>query len=284
MRRIALMLTTLAALALTACNNGASSGSTATQASVPHSVSGTVSLMTPRVLSPKASMTISLVDASAEQSQPLVSKTISPVQMPAKFTLDFDSAKINPADIYLVKVDLTDGQRTFSMPVQAPVITRSAPTTHVEIRLLANKTPSEMLEDQYTKLMKNLGAYKISNGRQLEKDKSRGWQTFQSNDNGQIVFVRENVDHAKKGFSSLEFAYRDGKPWFIVSRQMASQNARPNEEMRAGWDADGKLVVNEDTANGKTGPLSDAQLTHLKDQAAAMLKLAKSRAPRHHKH
>ena len=286
MRRIALMLTVLAALPLAACNNSPANGQKAAKAvAVANNVTGNISLMTPRQLSPKATMTIQLVDASNDGSAPLASKTIAPVtKMPLDYSLDFDRAKINPADIYLVKVDLTDGDRTFSMPVQAPVITRGAQTSKVDILLVANKTPAEMLEDQYAKLQKNLGAYSISNGRELEKDESRGWQTFRSNDDGKIVFVRENVDYGKRGFSNSEFAYRDGKPWFVVVKEKSSQNSKPSDVMRAGWNADGKLVVRENTTGGKTGTLSDAQANQLRDKAEAMLKLARTKTPAKKKH
>lgn len=280
------MLTVLAALSLAACNNGSSNGQKPVKAAaVANSVTGKVSLMTPRQLSSKATMTIQLVDASNDGAAPLASKTIAPVtKMPVDYSLDFDRAKINPADIYLVKVDLTDGDRTFSMPVQAPVITRDAPTSKVDIVMVANKTPAEILEGQYAKLQKNLGAYSISNGRELEKNESRGWQTFRSNDDGKIVFVRENVDYGKKGFSNSEFAYRDGKPWFVVVKKKASQNAKPSDIMRAGWNADGKLVVHENTSGGKTGTLSDAEASQLQAKAKAMLRLARAKTPAKKKH
>jgi len=281
MRRIALMLTVLAALSLAACNNSSSNGQKAAKAvAVANSVTGSISLMKPRQLSSKATMTIQLVDSSNDAAAPLASKTVAPVtKMPVDYSLDFDRAKINPADIYLVKVDLTDGERTFSMAVQSPVITRDAPTSKVDIVLVANKTPAEMLEDQYAKLQKNLGAYQISNGRELEKDESRGWQTFRSNDDGKIVFVRENVDHGKQGFFNSEFAYRDDKPWFVVVKKKASQSAKPSDVMRAGWNADGKLVVRENSQGGNTDTLSDADASQLMDKAEAMLKLAKAKSP-----
>ncbi len=280
MRRIALMLTMLAALGLAACNNSSSGGGGSAEAKVAHSVSGSIGLMSPRKLSDKSSMTIELVDASADGGQPLASKTIAPVgQMPMQFTLDFDAGKINPAHIYLVKVDLTDGQRTFSMPVQAPVITRDAPASQVQIMLAANKTPAEQLEDEYASLQKNLGAFGISNGRQLDKDMSRGWQTFRNKGTGDIVFVRENVDYGKKGFSNSEYAYKNGSPWFIVVKDKSSQNAKPKDIKRVGWDAEGKLVVNEDTASGKSSELSDADVAALKKQAVQMFKLAQSKLP-----
>jgi putative lipoprotein len=280
MRRIALMLTMLAALGLAACNNNASNGNGQAKKKVAQSVTGSVNLMSKIQLSPKATMKIQLVDASAEDAPPLASKSLSSVDsLPVQFKLDFDSSKINPAHIYLVKVDLKDGERTFRMPVQSPVITRHAPTSKVTIMLEANKTPEEKLEAKFEKLKKNLGGYAISNGRQLEKHESRGWQTFRSNDDGKIVFVRENIEYVKDGFSSGEFAYNDGKPWFVVVNKMSSQNAKPSSTMRAGWDDQGNLVVHDETKGGKTSALSDSDAGKLKTQAAEMLKLARAKSP-----
>ncbi|RAP56221.1 YbaY family lipoprotein [Oleiagrimonas sp. MCCC 1A03011] len=280
MRRIALTLTMLAALGAAGCNKNSSENPNQAAAQAVHSVSGTVGLLKPRELSPQATMKIQLVDGSAEGAQPLATKNISPVkQMPVQFILDFDGAKINPAHIYLVKVSLVDGERTFSMPVQSPVITRDAPTSQVSIMLAANQTPEEKMMGAFDNLKKNLGAYEISNGRQLEKDVSHGWQTFRSNDSGKIVFVRENTDYGDKGFANTDFAYKDGKPWVVVMQRKPSQNARPSEIMRAGWDADGNLVVKEHVASGKTTVLSDSDATMLKKQAESMLKLAQAKSP-----
>ena len=280
MRRIALMLTMLAVIGLAGCNNSSTNGKSQKQAKVAHSVTGTVGLMSSIQLSPKATMQIKLVDASADNAAPLASKTLSPVgPMPVKFTLDFDRAKIDPTHIYLVQVDLVDGDRTFSMPVQSPVITHDAPTSKVDIRLKANKTPKEKLEDKYSELQKNLGGYGITNGRQLEKHQSRGWQTFRDNDSGKIVFVRENIEFQKDGFSNDEYAYKDGKAWYIVTKHKSSQNAKSGEVKRVGWTEDGKLVVNEHQQGGKTSTLSDKQVAELKSQAQDMLKLARDKSP-----
>lgn len=281
MRRIPLILAALAVLGLAACNNHSSSGKKQASAKAVHSVSGTVNLLKPRTLSSKATMQIQLVDSSLEGSQPLATKTISPVeQMPVHFTLDFDRAKIRPADIYLVKVNLVDGERTFSMPIQTPVITQGAPTSQVKIELSANQTPEEKLMSEYGKLKQNLGGYQISNGRQLEKDMSRGWQTFRDKTTEKIVFVRENVDYGKKkGFEDNDFAYKGGKPWFVIVRHKTSQQSRPSDIMRAGWNADGKLLIHDHVVSGKTSPLSAGDAAKLKQQAEDMLKLARLRTP-----
>jgi putative lipoprotein len=279
MRRIALMLTVLTAFAVTGCNNS-SSGQNKAAAPKSSTVTGTVGLLKPRQLSPEATMQIQLQDASRDNAQPLASQTISPVkQMPTPFSFNIDSAKINPADIYVIDVKLVDGERTFNMPVKAPVITRGAPTTGVKIMLAANMTPEEKMMNDFQQLQKNLGAYSITNGRMLEKKVSHGWQTFRSNDTGKIVFVRENTDFGDKGFSNTDFAYKNGKPWMVVVKHKSSQQAKASEIDRAGWDQDGKLVLAEKEADGKTSKLSDADAADLHKQAMTMLALAKKKSP-----
>jgi putative lipoprotein len=284
MRRIVLMLTMLAALGAAGCNSTSSDQSQNSNdnnnqtAKAVSSVSGTVSLVQQRTLSPKATMQIRLVDASVQNAQPLVSKTVAPVDhMPVKFTLDFDPAKINHSDIYVVDVKLTDGVRTFKMPVQAPVLTRGAPNS-VDIRLLANQTPKEEMQAAFKKMEQGLGAYQISNGRLLKKDVSYGWQTFR-NDDGKVVFVRENIDFGKKGFQNNDFAYKDGKPWVVVVRHKSSQSARASSIDRAGWTDEGELLIHEHTAGGKTSPLSADDAKAMHDKAEEMLQRAREKSP-----
>lgn len=279
MRRIALMLTLLAAFTVAGCNSSSSDQKTAAT-QVPTTVSGTINLLHSRKLSSAATMQIQLVDASHDNPQPLASKTIAPVnQLPVSFSFNFDPAKVNTSDIYVIDVKMVDGERTFSMPVKAPVITRGAPTSNVNIMLVANETPEEKMLDAFHQMQKNLGAYAITNGRLLEKKVSHGWQTFRSNETNKIVFVRENTDYGDKGFSKSDFAYKDGKPWVVVVKHKSSQSAQPSEIDRAGWDAEGKLVLSEKEANGKKSSLSDSEAADLYKQAKDMLKLARDKSP-----
>ncbi|CAM5415607.1 hypothetical protein RLIN73S_07460 [Rhodanobacter lindaniclasticus] len=62
---------------------------------------------------------------------------------------------------------------------------------------------------------------------------------------GQIQFIRELVEYTKDGFTSTDYAYRDGKPWAIVQQHMASRDGKPTSIDRAGWTDDGTLVLKQ---------------------------------------
>ncbi|MGP1666448.1 MAG: YbaY family lipoprotein, partial [Rhodanobacter sp.] len=153
MRKLVLSLMPAVALILTGCNassssqdTGAASASTAASAVVVNSVSGTISLREPAQLSAKARMEIRLVDISATVqpgTTPLASKTVAPVgAFPMSFELTFNPTEVNPADLYVVKVQLVDGDRHYSMPLQAPVLTKGNKNA-VTIQLVAEQTPAE---------------------------------------------------------------------------------------------------------------------------------------------
>ncbi|NII12223.1 DUF1481 domain-containing protein [Oleiagrimonas sp. C23AA] len=275
MRRIVLSLTMLAALGAAGCshNNGSDNGSDAdgqSQKAMAHSVSGTVSLTQPRQLSDQAKLTIKLVDASNDAAQPLASKTIAPVtQMPVQFKLDVDPSKVNPSDLYVVQAEMIDGQRDFTMQLQAPVLTKGASNT-ANIKLVAQATPEEKQLDDYKKVEQQIGGMKRTQGTKLEKGVSRAWQVFSQD--GQIQFIRELVDYGKKGFTSTDFAYKDGQPWVAVQKKKPSQNAKPDAINRAGWDAKGNLTLQQHEVNGKVSKLSDSDAADLKKEAEAIYK------------
>ena len=115
MRKMALSLIPLVALAFAGCNSSSSSSdgapasaSTAGAAKVANEVSGTVTLRAPvQPLSPKASLSIKVVDVSSTadaSAPPLALKLITPAtQFPLPVTLNFDPTKVKPNDIYVVQ-------------------------------------------------------------------------------------------------------------------------------------------------------------------------------------
>src|SRR6201991_4420353 len=102
MRRIFLSLLSVAALALACCsggsaNNGqpAASGGSSDNAAPANAVTGTVTLRDAGAqLSPDAKLDLKLIDVTAEGSQPLATKTIAPVTLPAQFQLDFNATDL----------------------------------------------------------------------------------------------------------------------------------------------------------------------------------------------
>lgn len=277
MRSMVWSLMSVAALALAGCNNGsgapkndASSGPAKTVAT--NTVSGTVSLREAVDVSAQAKLQVNLVDVSSAGAPPLASKTIQPVQFPQSFTLQFNPADVNPSDLYVVQAQLADGERQFTMALQAPVLTKGAPD-QVTIQLVAQQTPGEKELAEFKAMQKQIGGMKITQGSKLEKDVSRAWQVFRAS--GAVQFIRAQADYGDKGFTSTDYAYKDGQPWVVVQQKKSSKDAKPSSTTRAGWDKDGNLVLKQVEADGKTtDSLSDADAADLKKQAQMILGLA----------
>ena len=277
MRRMVWSLMSVAALALAGCNGSNApeqgKGDNAAVAAKANSVSGTINVRGDSAVSPDAKLTVNLVDVSStdQAGAALATKTIAPVQFPQSFELTFNPADVNPADLYVVKADLTDGERHYKMALQAPVLTKGAPS-QVSIELVAEQTPGEKELADFQAVQKQIGGMKISNGTKLEKDVSRAWQVFRQN--GQVQFIRARADYGDKGFTSTDYAYRDGKPWVVVQQKKASQDAKPSSTERASWDKDGNLVLKQAVSGSKTESLSDDEAASLKNQAENILNLA----------
>lgn len=295
MRRMVLSLMSAAALTLAGCNapppstdanapagantasaagNAASTGN-ATNAPIPGEVSGTVSLREPAQLSANARLDIQIVDISSRSSaggETLATKTVMPAnQFPQSFQLTFDPAQVQAGDLYVVQATLVDGDRHYTMPIQAPVLTKGHPNT-VTIALVAEQTAGEEVMVAFTDVRAQLGAMKITRGTKLEKDASRGWQLFQQA--GKTKFIRELVDYTSKGSTSTDYAYRDGKPWVVVQETKSSRDAKPSSIERASWDENGALVLKQRQAGDTTQVLDAAAAAELKKQAADILALA----------
>jgi len=278
MRRIFLSLASVAALALAGCSGGSdnnaqpaaagSSPGSSDNAAPANAVTGTVALRDAGAqLSPDAKLDLKLVDVSAEGSQPLASKTIAPVTMPQSFQLDFNASDVNPNDMYIIEVSLQDGERHYSSPLKTPVLTKGAKNV-ANIQLVGEATPGEKELAGYNSVKKNIGGMKVTQGTALKEGESRGWQIFKKGND--VQFVIELVDYGDKGFTSTNYAYRDGKPWVIVQEKKASKDAKPTSIERAGWNDAGELVLKQNEAGGKVDTLSDEDANNLKKQAEAM--------------
>jgi len=292
MRRMVLSLMSAAALTLAGCNapsptaavnanvpatpeTAVAGSAAAANAPMPSEVTGTIALREPAQLSANARLDIRLVDITADASAngpALASKTVMPAnQFPQNFQLTFDPTQVKPADLYILRATLVDGDRHYTMPIQAPVLTKGHPNT-ATIDLVAQQTKGEKVLVAFNDVQKQLGAMKITRGTKLEKDSSRGWQLFRQA--GEVKFIRELVDHTGKDFTSTDYAYRDGKPWVVVQQIKASSDAKASVIDRAGWDETGKLVLKQHQVGGNTQELDADAATRLQKQAMNILSLA----------
>lgn len=287
MRKTFLSLMSVAALALAGCNNAsnsmqpaeskapASANTAGATAQVPSQVSGTISL---RAGSPtpsdKATLVVNLVDVSstAVGSAPLASKTAPAGTFPQSFTLTFNPAEVKPSDLYVIQATLTDGDRKYVMPIQAPVLAKGSKNDGVAIELAAEQTPSEKLMAGFNEVKAQLGGMKISHGTKLESNDSRGWQLFRQA--GEVKFIREEVDYGDKGYTSTDYAYKNGNPWVIVQETKASRDGKPSATDRAGWSEDGSLVLKQHQAGSGVQALDAAAAATMRKQAMEILSLA----------
>lgn len=277
MRSVVWSLMTVAALALAGCNSSGSSstseGAASSAAPQVNSVSGTIALRGPDQPSASDQLIISLVDVSAQGSAPLASKTIAPATtFPLTFQLSFNPSDVVPNDMYVVKAELVDGDRHYEMPLQAPVLTKGAPSQGVSIQLMPQQTPGEKELAAFQAMQKQIGGMKMKSGTRLEKDASRSWQVFRQDD--EVKFIRELVDYGDKGFTKTDYAYKDGKPWVAQQQRMPGQGAKPTSIDTAGWSADGTLVLKQHQEGNTTTTLSDADAASLQQQAKNILDLA----------
>ena len=287
MRKTVLSLMSVAALALAGCSNApnpsqstdsaapASANTAAATPRIPNQVSGTISLRagTPAP-SANATLVVNLVDVSstAVGSAPLASKTAPAGSFPQTFTLTFNPAEVKPNDLYVIQAMLTDGDRKYAMPIQAPVLAKGSKNDGVVIELVAEQTPSEKILADFAEAKAQIGGMKISHGTKLEANDSRGWQLFRQA--GEVKYIREEVDYGDKGYTSTDYAYKNGKPWAIVQETKANRDGKPSAIDRAGWSDDGTLVLKQHQVGSDVQVLDAAAAATMKKQAAAILSMA----------
>lgn len=280
MRRLVWSLMSVAALALAGCGNssqpsdgGAESGNAAQQPAAPaNQVAGQVTVPEGSTVSPAAKLDLTLIDVGQQDSKPLATKTVEPANtLPISFELPFNGSDLNPSGMYVLQAVLTDGERTYKPRLQTPVL-NGKPSSGLTIQLFPEQTAGEKELAAFTAVQKQIGGMKISNGTKLEDKVSRGWQVFR--EAGEVKFIREQVDYGDNGFTSTDYAYKDGKPWVVVQQKKSSKDAKPNETDRAAWSQDGQLVLKTVDAGSKSSQLSDDAAANLQKQADAILKLA----------
>ena len=281
MRSVVWSLMTVAAVALAGCSNSSnpssSTGTDGQSATAPTgpatSVSGTITLRGDIKPSDQDKLVISLVDVTAQGSAPLATKTIAPATtFPQPFELDFNPANVAPNDLYIVQAELTDGDRHYNMPLQAPALTKGNPATNLTVELAPEQTPGEKMLAAFQGVQKQIGGMKRSTGTKLDPNASRAWQVFR--DGPEVKFIRELVDYGDKGFTSTDYAYKDGKPWVVQQQKKPSQAGKLSSVDTAGWSDDGSLVLKTHQADGNTATLSDSDAANLQQQAKDILNIA----------
>ncbi len=289
MQKLAVAPLFLATLALAGCGaSNSSGGSSATtgaesssQAGMPApaatAVTGTVKLENAgTVVSPSAKLELSLVDVSKQPSVTVNKQDFNPPKFPQAFHIPFSASAITPADLYVLQAEMQNNDRIYHTKLQQPVLTRNQPAS-VNLTLVAEPTAAEKMLNAFDQAKRQTGAMSVKSGTSSKIGESQSWQVF--SDVQGIEFIIEQVNQADKGFTKTEYAYRNSLPWVAVQEQMPKAGAPATTTERAGWDDNGKLVLNQKISGGNTGNLTDAEAKTLHDQAEAAYKRFSKKKP-----
>jgi len=237
-------------------------------APIPSSVSGTVTMHDPVPVGEGSKLDVKLVDV-AQPEVPVAEKTFDVSgQPPFQFSLDLDPSKISRSRTYVVNVILTDGERRFMPALNSPVLTGGAGAT-TEVVLNPEPTPGEKLKDEFTKLQAHIGGMKKVDGTYTTDDASIGWDAFA--ETGKVRFARINTEYDKGGRTSVKYAFKDDKPFFVKQQGGAT----------IGWDDTGAVLVNEKQGGGT---VSDADAKTIHDAAVKAFQMAQEKVDAGKKH
>jgi len=228
---------------------------------IPSNVSGTVTMHDPVAVGEGSKLDVKLVDV-AQPEVPVAEKMFDVGgQPPFKFSIDFDPSKISRSRTYVVNVILTDGDRRFMPALNSPVLTGGAGAT-TEVVLNPEPTAAEKLKDEFNKLQAHIGGMKKVDGTYTTDDASIGWDAFA--ETGKIRFVRINTEYDKGGRTSVKYAFKDDKPFFVKQQGGAT----------IGWDESGAVLVNEKQGGGN---VADAELKSIHEAATKAFQMAQEK-------
>ena len=279
MQKLALPLL-IASLALAACgqsNNTGNQAASAAQAAMPTAVTGSVSLKVPAPVGAEAQLKLALVNVSLKPPVTVAQSTTSPGALPAQFQLPFEPGKIDKNALYVLNVELIDGERRYVAPREYPVITKGSPAK-VDVVMTPEPTASEKLESEYAGLERAIGGMKRSQGASEDETSTTAWDGFFDN-KSTLRYIREVIDYGDKGRSNFYYAYRDGKPMAVIQERVPAMAEKPNAVTRAGWNETGVLVLKTKKDGGTVSVLADAEAKTLYDRAVSKYDAVSKRPP-----
>lgn len=247
-----------------------STGAAGTPATAATAVTGTVTLENQDIpVTPDAKLELTLVDVTQQPGVTINKQDFNSPKFPQDFRIPFSPSAINANDLYVLQATMQDNGRTWSTRIQQPVLTHGQ-AAKVNLTLSAEPTPSEKMLADFQNAKRQTGGMKVKSGTSSKIGESRSWQVF--SDVHGVEFIIVQVNHADKGFTKTEYAYRDSLPWVVVQEQMPKPDAPATSAEKAGWDDQGVLVLKQQVTAGKTTTLSDADAKALHDEAEAEYK------------
>lgn len=284
MQKLAVVPLLLASVALAGCGTSNPSGqaqasaSASASASAPGTmpvtaataVTGTVTVPNPpSPITPQATLELSLVDVTQQPGVVVNKQDYAPPQFPQAFRIPFSADAINAKDLYVVQAKMVDGDRTYSLQMPPPVLTRGQ-AAKVDLALTVEPTAGEKMLLDFENAKRQMGGMSVKNGTAAKIGESRSWQVF--SDAQGVKFIIEQVDQTGNGFTKTEYAFRNDLPWVVVETHMPKQDAPATSISRAGWDDNGTLVLKDQVNGSKTTTLSPAAARALRQQAESELK------------
>lgn len=256
--------------AVASASASAPEASAANSASAATAVTGTVNLQdATTVLQPGASLQLSLVDVTQQPGVTVNQQTVDAPKFPQSFNIPFTPGQINPNDLYVLQATMQANGRTWTTPMQQPVLTKGQPA-NVTLTLMPQPTRAEKMMAAFADAKRATGGMKVTQGSSSKIGEARSWQVF--HDANGVEFIIEQVNHNDTGFTKTEYAYRNGLPWVVVQEALTSPTAAPTSTTSVGWGDDGVLVVNEQVQGGNTTTVSDATTKALHRDAEAQYK------------
>ena len=240
---------------------------TAAESPLATAVTGSVALRDPMTIGDGARLALKLVDVAQPDAVIAESNDTVAGQPPYRFTLNFEPVRIDRSKTYIVEAQLFDGDRRFVQALQAPVLTHGASHT-IDIVLNPEATPGEKLKEEFGKLKAQIGGMTRIQDAYLDGDLSVAWDGFVSG--GQVRFMRVNTELGEGETaqrSNAEYAFLDNKPMVVFKKSSGT---------RVGWDADGKVVLNE----RNSGPVSEDDAKSLYTDAAKALTMGQAKVPK----
>ena len=241
-------------------------------APIPSEITGTISLREPAVINPGAKLSVQLVDVAQQEVALATHNEDLTSQPPYSFRLPMNPAGIDRTRVYVVNVEITDGERHYTQALQAPVLTGGA-GSDIKIVLNAEATPGELLKADFNKLKNHIGGMRRIQDAFLDGDLSVAWDGFVEPGN-RLRFMRVNTELGEGDTavrSNVEYAFLNDKPMALLVKGRANS--------RLGWDENGQLILNE-RGGGETFTPEEAQKYYddaMKAFAMAQPKMRKKR-------
>lgn len=251
-------------------NNSTPAAVHGADAPIPNEITGTITLREPAVINSGAKLSVQLVDvaqqdlALAEHNEDLTS------QPPYTFRLPVNPAGIDHTRVYVVNVQITDGERHYVQALQAPVLTGGA-GSDIKIVLNAEATPGELLKADFNKLKTHIGGMKRIQDAFLDGDLSVAWDGFVEPGN-HLRFMRVNSELGEGDTAvntNIEYAFLNDKPMALLIKGRANS--------RLGWDENGQVILNE---RGGGEPFSAEEAKKYYDDAAKAFAMAQPKMPK----